>query len=65
MCAWCLQRAGAPLPLLPITSKEEKQLFSRLYSSSIGTNFNQMALEWCKHVDGKTVSRAASLSGLV
>jgi hypothetical protein len=42
------------LPLLPVVGKEENQLFEKLVLSAPQgpINFEQMAIEWCKKVDG-------------
>ena len=41
------------IPLLPLVSKEEYQLFNLMMASRKGTNidFDAMAIEWCEHVD--------------
>jgi len=47
---------GTKLPFLPVHGEEEGKLFSKLMLSMRGAlNANAMALEWCKHVDGKTI----------
>jgi hypothetical protein len=42
------------LPLLPVVGKEENRLFEKLVLSAPQgpINFEQMAIEWCKKVDG-------------
>jgi hypothetical protein len=42
------------LPLLPVVGKEENRLFERLVLAAPQgpINFEQMAIEWCKKVDG-------------
>ena len=48
---------GVECPFLPVTTKEEKALFSRLVgaTSQQALDHDSMAIEWCNHVDGKTV----------
>ena len=52
---YIMERTGAPLPLLPVDTVQEKELYGTLFRSSIGTDFDKMAIEWCKHVDGEQV----------
>ena len=48
---------GTKLPLLPVVGKEENQLFERLILTAPWgpLNFEQMAIEWCKEVDGVNI----------
>jgi hypothetical protein len=48
---------GLDILFVPIHSKKEKQLFTKLGLTVIDANgavidFDAMALEWCNHVDG-------------
>jgi hypothetical protein len=47
---------GVPLPFLPARGEDEAKLFVHLVLV-MGEAFDadHMALEWCKHVDGKTI----------
>ena len=41
------------LPVQPVITEEEMMLFHQLIRNQSGTiNFDEMAVEWCKHVDG-------------
>ena len=49
---------GTKLPLLPVHGKEEKRVFSELILEQNGEadiDFDAMAIEWCKHVDGDSI----------
>lgn len=48
---------GVKVPFLPVCGDAEKRLFSRLVSNSATAvlDFDEMALEWCDYVDGKTI----------
>ena len=52
---YIMERTGAPLPILPVDTVKERELFGKLFRSNIGTDFDKMAIEWCKHVDGEQV----------
>lgn len=47
---------GLPLPLTPVTEKEEKRLFARLVlAAPLPIDFDAMALLWVDYVDGDTI----------
>jgi len=46
---------GVELPFLPVTTREEKDLFSRLIRQGASVGHDALALEWMKHVDGKNI----------
>jgi hypothetical protein len=46
---------GIPIPFLPISGKNEYRLFTLLVHQLSGFNDEKMAIEWCKHVDGKSI----------
>jgi hypothetical protein len=43
------------LPILPVHGEAENKLFSKLVINKQGIDFDQMSIEWCKHVDGVAV----------
>ena len=58
----CLCEAmGTPLPLLPIHSKDEHALFTRLVLAQLNgdasnkIDFEALAITWCAHVNGATI----------
>jgi len=55
--AFIAQSMGTKLPLLPVHGKEENVLFHSLVLAAPQgpLNFDSMAIEWCKHVDGKAI----------
>ena len=48
---------GVKVPFLPVHGKDEKKLFCDLVtgSTTAALDFDQMALDWCGHVNGKTI----------
>jgi hypothetical protein len=49
-------RMGTPAPLLPVHGEKEYALFGRLLrSSDFDGHFEKMAIDWCRHVDGKDI----------
>ena len=53
---YLMNAMGTPLPVLPILTREERQLFSKLVLESLGKiDEHNMALDWCKYVDGITI----------
>ena len=48
---------GAKVPFLPVHGKDGKKLFCDLVtgSTTAALDFDQMALDWCGHVNGKTI----------
>jgi len=48
---------GVKVPFLPVHGKDEKKLFCNLVTGSTTAtlDFDQMALDWCGHVNGKTI----------
>jgi len=51
------ERMGVKAPFLPVHSKAERQLFARLVAECKDStlDFDKMAIEWCRSVDGKTI----------
>jgi len=43
------------LPLLPVDTVQEHQLFEKLVLKMHPINYDDMALEWCKSVDGENI----------
>ena len=46
---------GTDLPFLPFVTTEEKQLFNKFAASLQAKNDHEMALSWCRHVDGVNI----------
>ena len=46
---------GTKLPLLPVHGESECKLFERLIVTMPSLDFDAMAIEWCKHVDGRAL----------
>mmetsp|Transcript_7022 Transcript_7022/g.18336 ORF Transcript_7022/g.18336 Transcript_7022/m.18336 type:complete len:138 (-) Transcript_7022:84-497(-) len=55
--AFIAKSMGTKLPLLPVHGKEENVLFHSLVLAAPPgpLNFDSMAIEWCKHADGKAI----------
>ena len=43
---------GTELPFLPVHGEEEQKLFSRLVIEPPTLNDEQLAMEWCRYVEG-------------
>jgi len=57
-CTKCIARqCETKLPVLPIRRRDAKRLFGKLVrkNKSAKLDFQQMALDWCNHVDGKNI----------
>ena len=57
--AYIAKRMKLPLPMLPVHTPKAKRVFRQLVRKYVATmNFEEMAIEWCKHVDGEDVMPA-------
>ena len=53
------KRMKLPLPMLPVHTPKAKRVFRQLVRKYVATmNFEEIAIEWCKHVNGEDVMPA-------
>ncbi|KAL7491648.1 hypothetical protein ACHAWT_002097 [Skeletonema menzelii] len=54
--AYAAKSMGTTLPFLPVVHSEEKKAFAKLVLNGKGKpDFDVMAVEWCKYVDGENI----------